>query len=621
MRVVLVDPSRTAAKFVSRLLEARHHEVRTFADGREALEYIKSDPEVGALITSTEPLSISGLELCWETRLIATSHRPIYVILMSSSTEDDKLILALDHGADDFLGKPPVAEELYARLRAAERLSTMQSELIRLATTDSLTGMFNRRAFFENAKQLCVRAESGYALSAVMVDIDHFKDVNDLHGHDVGDEAIYSVAHELMIGRAVVGRLGGEEFALLLDRPMAEVQEVAERLRLQIAALKVGVMGLSITCSFGVSEWQSGDSIDRMLKRADMALYEAKLNGRNRVVVADNAMLAPPTATPAGRSGPRARSPDLGCDHSDSSTPGIDRFDAVRDRGDRRVGGLQARGHIVERLGVGGLYRKPSEARAIGIASANSVAVPHIGADVVMIAARRHEGGASAPARHLHTDHIAVERFRPVDVADAQMDVADAQAPGSFRISCGGGIDFADNRLDVERVGLLEDHLAFAPPAIRLPVRVYLDAIAFRIIEVDRFADVVIGRAADRHAALRDVQDPACEVCARRHQEGGVIEARGALVVGLGVRPVLDLDQRDAAGAEPREAQGVLLNVEAQQILVVARKQIEIAGHEGDRADVQRRAVREGGVGRRVLCVHGAYIGLPPRQYNGLAAT
>src|SRR5437763_14557074 len=109
MRVVLVDPSRTAAKFVSRLLEARNHDVRTFADGCEALEYIKSDPDVGALITSAEPLSMSGLELCWETRLIATSQRPIYVILMSSTKEDDKLIEALEHGAVDFLGKQPVA--------------------------------------------------------------------------------------------------------------------------------------------------------------------------------------------------------------------------------------------------------------------------------------------------------------------------------------------------------------------------------------------------------------------------------------------------------------------------------------------------------------------------------
>ena len=295
MRIVLVDPSRTAAKFVGRLLEARHHDVRIFADGREALAYIKSDPEVGAVITTAEPLSISGLELCWETRLIATSHRPIYVIMMSSTNDDNKLIAALDHGADDFLNKPPVPEELYARLRAAERFGTMQRELIRLATTDSLTGLFNRRAFFENARVLSERAEAGEPLSALMVDIDHFKHVNDIHGHEVGDGAICAVANDLMIERGLVGRLGGEEFALLLDgRCLADAAAIAERRRVKLAEMeiKAGNETISLTCSFGVSEWRQGDSIDRLLKRADVALYEAKIGGRNRVVTTDSSMLS-----------------------------------------------------------------------------------------------------------------------------------------------------------------------------------------------------------------------------------------------------------------------------------------------------------------------------------------
>ena len=296
MRIVLVDPSRTASKVVSRLLEARHHDVRIFADGREALAYIKSDPDVGALITTAEPLSISGLELCWETRLVATSHRPIYVILMSSTDDDNKLIAALDHGADDFLSKPPVPEELYARLRVAERFGTMQRELIRLATTDSLTGIYNRRAFFENAKALGIRAEAGEPLCAIMVDIDHFKHVNDVYGHEVGDNAICAVANELTTEHGLVGRLGGEEFALLLDgKRLFDAAAVAERLRVKFTEMqiKAGAETIMVTCSFGVSEWRLGDIIDRLLKRADVALYEAKIGGRNRVVTTDNSMLAP----------------------------------------------------------------------------------------------------------------------------------------------------------------------------------------------------------------------------------------------------------------------------------------------------------------------------------------
>jgi two-component system, cell cycle response regulator len=302
MRIVLVDPSRTAAKFVIRLLEARQHDVRAFVDGREALAYIKSDPDVGALITTAEPLSISGLELCWETRLIATSHRPIYVILMSSSNDGAKLIAALDHGADDVVGKPPVAEELYARLRLAERIGAMQRELIRLATTDSLTGMFNRRAFFEKATALGEGANAGAPLCAAMVDIDHFKRINDAYGHEMGDNAICAVANELMRECALVGRLGGEEFALMLEgRSQADAVAIGERLRGKLAALpiKAGAETISLTCSFGISDWQRGDTIDSLLKRADMALYEAKMSGRNRVVAADNS-LPMPTYSDAG---------------------------------------------------------------------------------------------------------------------------------------------------------------------------------------------------------------------------------------------------------------------------------------------------------------------------------
>lgn len=291
MRVVLVEPSRTAADFVGQMLAARDHDVRAFADGREALAWVKSDSNVGAVITAPEPNSISGLEVCWETRLIAGNHRPIYVILMSASTSEDRLAVALDHGADDILNNPPTADELYARLRAAERFGNMQRELMRLAVTDSLTGMYNRRGFFEQAVQPCLRAAQGAPLCAIMADIDNFKQINDLYGHDAGDKAIFAVAHELMSGDWHAGRLGGEEFALLLDgRAMADAAKIADLLLRRIAALRipVGDDRLSLTCSFGVSEWRAGDDIDALLKRADMALYEAKLAGRNRVLKAEH---------------------------------------------------------------------------------------------------------------------------------------------------------------------------------------------------------------------------------------------------------------------------------------------------------------------------------------------
>jgi two-component system cell cycle response regulator len=286
MRVVLVDPSRTMRLYVTRLLQARDHEVRPFADGAAALACMRDDSDVDAMITSAELNGMSGLELCWETRILAGRDRPIYVILMSSNIDKQKLGEALDSGADDFISKPPVPDELYARLRAAERLGTMQRELVRLASFDPLTGLLNRRVFFERAQSASQRSP---IVTAIMLDIDHFKRINDVFGHDIGDQAIAAVAQAIATEGAVTGRLGGEEFALLLEgRTVEEGIVIAERLRTRTAALRFetahGIITLS--CSFGVSERTQGESIDDLLKRADVALYAAKTGGRNRVVAA-----------------------------------------------------------------------------------------------------------------------------------------------------------------------------------------------------------------------------------------------------------------------------------------------------------------------------------------------
>src|ERR1700692_1417638 len=209
MRVVVVDPSRTVLKAVSRLLAKDSHEVSTFVDGPEALAYIKSKPEVSALIASAELTTMSGIELCWEPRLLSGRDRAIYIILMSSNSDRKHLINALDGGADEFIGKPPVKEDLFARLRSAERLIRLQRELIRLAMIDPLTGLFNRRAFFEKAQQAIARASASSRPAAIMFDVDHFKRVNDTYGHGIGDQVLRDIAHEAASERMVVGRLGG----------------------------------------------------------------------------------------------------------------------------------------------------------------------------------------------------------------------------------------------------------------------------------------------------------------------------------------------------------------------------------------------------------------------------
>jgi two-component system, cell cycle response regulator len=286
VRIVVVDPSRTILKAVSRLLEDDGHAVSAFSEGREALDYIKSAPDVSVLMTSAELATMSGLELCWEARLLSGRDRALYIILMSSNAEQSAVVNALDSGADEFIRKPPVREELYARLRTAERLLRQQRELIVLANLDSLTGAFNRRAFFEKTGDF---AEAGRRFAAVMFDIDHFKDVNDTYGHNVGDQVLRVIGGEARRDKTILGRLGGEEFAIVLEGSSLEAAtRYAEELRDKLAALSFESEGqtFSVTASFGVAERAAQESIDLLLKRADAALYQAKRGGRNRVIAA-----------------------------------------------------------------------------------------------------------------------------------------------------------------------------------------------------------------------------------------------------------------------------------------------------------------------------------------------
>ena len=180
-------------------------------------------------------------------------------------------------------------EQIVAERTQALQQAKMQAE--QLARTDPLTGLNNHRAFFEHGarvEQYSKRYEHPYSL--IMIDLDHFKQINDSHGHHVGDDVLIAVGgliKDLIRDSDVVGRIGGEEFALILpDSDLASARGLAERLRLQIAALKIPLDRgwLTVTASFGVAEFQPRDvSLSILMQRADDALYQAKANGRNRV--------------------------------------------------------------------------------------------------------------------------------------------------------------------------------------------------------------------------------------------------------------------------------------------------------------------------------------------------
>ncbi len=180
----------------------------------------------------------------------------------------------------------------------------MQRELIRLATIDPLTGLSNRRGFFEQATEVCARvAPPSGSLSAIILDVDNFKHINDSYGHETGDEAICACARTAFLTEAVVGRLGGDEFALLLeDRTLPQAIEVAEDLRTRLAAepFDTGKGRITLTWSVGVSEGRPGDTVDQILARADAALYDAKAGGRNRVVGVHAGVLTRPAIVTDG---------------------------------------------------------------------------------------------------------------------------------------------------------------------------------------------------------------------------------------------------------------------------------------------------------------------------------
>lgn len=290
MRIALVEPSRTVQRIVTGIIERWGHEVCCFIDAPEALAFLRAETNIRALISSTELASCSGMQLVSDARSLAGVQRPLYIILMSSSDERSRMIQALERGADDFISKPPAPEELRARLRAADRITAMQAELVALATTDSLTGLMTRRAFVEAAEKMLKRTGSEHPLSVLICDLDKFKSINDTYGHDIGDLVLQKVSNEASSISAAVGRLGGEEFAFLVERHLDDAIEMADCFRKSVGGLdlRAGTETIRITCSVGVTEWEPGDTIDSLLRRADVSLYEAKRAGRDRVVAADS---------------------------------------------------------------------------------------------------------------------------------------------------------------------------------------------------------------------------------------------------------------------------------------------------------------------------------------------
>jgi diguanylate cyclase (GGDEF)-like protein len=299
-RVLLVDDSAVVRRLVGAHLRRAGYVVAEAKDGAEALESFRSQP-VHVVITDVGMPRLGGLELLAALREHEAA--PEVILLTGShATDAQAAVQALRLGAHDYIAKDSAAGEALALAvaRASEKWrlrddnARLMRELRRLSLTDALTTLGNRRAFDEALRQEVARAQrNGADLALVLIDIDHFKRVNDSLGHPAGDEILVNFAQRLLgVARASdrVFRYGGEEFAFLLgDTEVVGALTLAQRAVETVASrpMTAGRQSLRLTCSAGVAELAASDrSHDALLKRADAALYDAKHQGRNRVVVA-----------------------------------------------------------------------------------------------------------------------------------------------------------------------------------------------------------------------------------------------------------------------------------------------------------------------------------------------
>jgi len=271
VHVLIADNSRSILDLISNQVVKRGNTVTTFQDGQEVYDYLTGSQPFDILLTSLELPNVSGLELCWETSTIADNGASAYAIVMSSSSDVDTLVEALDSGADDFLTKPFLQQELNARLRAAERTVSNQTELIRLATKDDLTNICNRRNFFRRVEKKLMSLTAKKNSSLIIFDIDHLRHVNEKHGQDAGDCILIAIAEAVDNEKYILGRLGGEEFGIFLhEASTAKAEKISD---------------LSVTISAGVCELHANKGIDAALKKARQALDAAKNDGRDKTVV------------------------------------------------------------------------------------------------------------------------------------------------------------------------------------------------------------------------------------------------------------------------------------------------------------------------------------------------
>ncbi|MGE3180194.1 MAG: diguanylate cyclase [Phycisphaerae bacterium] len=330
-KIIIVEDEPVSLKLLTRHLEKAGYVVDPYVNGKVAADAIMA-LRSGIVVADWNMPEMDGLQLLKFVRGMQemSALGSIYYILLTANDDKEALVTGLDAGADDFLAKPYAKAELLARIRAGERILNLSDEIMarqtqlakanlelenvrrslqNMANLDSLTGIPNRRAFFDRFQDMMsVSTRHDRPLTCLMLDVDKFKSVNDTYGHHAGDCVLKQVAHAIKTGlrrHDFCGRLGGEEFAVLCpETPLDGALQLAERLRGKIESMEtnIGEKLLRVTASFGVTGLIADDHApDVMLGRADAMLYRAKESGRNQVWSMDEVGRAAkyPCAVPA----------------------------------------------------------------------------------------------------------------------------------------------------------------------------------------------------------------------------------------------------------------------------------------------------------------------------------
>ena len=298
MKILIAEDDAISRRLLDTILRKWGYDVVVAQDGVKAWEELQKDDAPRLAILDWMMPEMDGVEVCGKVRE-RIDFPYVYILLLSAKSQREDLVKGMESGADDYITKPFDANELKVRLRAGRRILDLQTQLMNAqealrdqAARDPLTGIWNRNAIFDIFRRELTRAERERTqISIVMIDIDHFKNLNDTFGHMAGDAVLREFTQRITASLRpydAVGRYGGEEFLVLL--PGCDLDagvRHAERLRILLSeeAFDTSEGTHVTTCSLGVASTSSSSpkSTDPLIRAADAALYRAKRNGRNRV--------------------------------------------------------------------------------------------------------------------------------------------------------------------------------------------------------------------------------------------------------------------------------------------------------------------------------------------------